>query len=240
MLISKRWNALSLFLVILRVLLSVPVNHKTPLDPTEFFKGSQHRPTLEILEPENGQVLNGATLHIRLQVKGYEVPSHFHDSSICISLSTKAGEAGSNCFDQSSDLTFHINGLSPGETYSLRVIFLERGKTIAMSIRTFRVGGVVGILEDATKAVSIETALQVAVKAQVKGVYEQAEKIYRSILSQNPSHPFALHLLGVVFIQKGTKAFLLSFSLPMSPLPLTPAPLTLASHRRAFSCSPLY
>lgn len=173
------------------------------LDPTEYFKGSQPRPKLVILTPENGQILNINKLEIKIRIYGYEIPSLFHDSHICIALSNKNIEVGEECFQQSYDLDFHITGLTPGETYSLRVLFLERGRNIAMSVRSFRVGGIIGILDDITQAVTIETALQVGVKAQMSGYYEHAEKIYRSILSENPSHAQALHLLGVVFIQKG-------------------------------------
>ena len=173
---------------------------RAQLDPTEFFKGSLSRPKLEIVNPENGQVLNGGILDIKIKILGYELPSHFDDSSICIGLSNKATEVGEQCFERTTDLDFHVSGLSPGETYSLRVLFRERGKTIAMSVRSFRVAGIVGVLDE---PVTIETALQVGVKHQIKGLHLEAEKIYRNILSENPNHPEALHLLGVVFIQKG-------------------------------------
>jgi hypothetical protein len=192
------------------------------LDPAEFFSGSQPRPKLEIINPENGQILDGGILQIKIQLHGYELPSHFHDSSLCIGLSNRNLEIGEQCFDQSSDLDFHISGLSPGETYSLRVVFLERGRMIAMSVRSFRVGGVVGVLvEDSEQAVSIETAIQVGVKAQMEGDYEYAEKIYRTILFENPSHAQALHLLGVIFIQKGlshSRSLCLTFCLFLSLL----------------------
>jgi hypothetical protein len=173
------------------------------LDPTEFFKGSQPRPKLEIIHPENGQILDDGILQIKIRLHGYDLPSHFHDSSLCIALSNRNIEIGEQCFDQSADLDFHITGLSPRETYSLQVLFLERGRIIAMSVRSFRVGGILGVL-DGNQAVSIETAIQVGVKAQMEGSYDQAEQIYRNVLSENPSHPQALHLLGVIFIQKGS------------------------------------
>lgn len=193
---------------------SSPLSHSSStaaagekLDPTEFFKGSQPRPKLEILYPENGQILDDGVLQIKIRLHGYELPSHFHDSSLCIALANRNIEIGEQCFDQSSDLDFHITGLSPRETYSLQVLFLERGRIIAMSVRSFRVGGILGVL-DGNQAVSIETAIQVGVKAQMEGSYDQAEQIYRNILSENPSHPQALHLLGVIFIQKGSRTLL--------------------------------
>ena len=194
---------------------SSPLSHQTTamekLDPTEFFKGSQPRPKLEILYPENGQILDDGVLQIKIRLHGYELPSHFHDSSLCIALANRNIEIGEQCFDQSADLDFHITGLAPRETYSLQVLFLERGRIIAMSVRSFRVGGILGVL-DGNQAVSIETAIQVGVKAQMEGSYDQAEQIYRNILSENPSHPQALHLLGVIFIQKGSLTLHQSFS----------------------------
>ncbi len=38
---------------------------------------------------------------------------------------------------------------------------------------------------------------------QLLGMEAQAELIYRSILSESPAYPDALHLLGVIFYQKG-------------------------------------
>jgi tetratricopeptide (TPR) repeat protein len=200
------------------------------LDPTEFFKGSAPRPKLEIIHPENGQILDDGVLQIKIRLHGYELPSHFHDSSLCIALSNRNIEIGEQCFDQSADLDFHITGLSPRETYSLQVLFLERGRIIAMSVRSFRVGGILLDAVDGNQAVSIETAIQVGVKAQMEGSYDQAEMIYRNVLSENPSHPQALHLLGVIFIQKGSP--ILSRSRSLSHL-LPPILILIGDHSQA-------
>ena len=58
------------------------------IDPSEFFTGAQHRPRLEIIHPENGQVLDNGDLEIRIKISGYEVPSQFHNSRVCVGLSS--------------------------------------------------------------------------------------------------------------------------------------------------------
>lgn len=175
------------------------------IDPTEFFTGSQYRPKLEIVRPENGQVLSDGVLDIEIDIFGIDLPSHFDESSTCIALSKDKGFiVVEHCFDQSSELIFHVNGLTPGEAYSLRVLFLERGKVIALSVRSFRVGGVIGVLAgDESRPVSIQTALQVALKHQVNGMHAEAEQIYQRILSESPSNADALNHLGVNFHQQG-------------------------------------
>lgn len=69
-------------------------------------------------------------------------------------------------------------------------------------MRNFRVAGIRGLL-NSDEVLSIRTAVQVAMEYQTKGLEEQAEQIYRSILSESPQHADALHLLGVIFYQKG-------------------------------------
>ena len=100
---------------------------------------------LEILYPDNGQVLDDTNLDIQIRVTGYDVPSVFHDSKICVALSAAGDHSYSeHCFDQTPDLVFHAKGLSPGAGYTLRIVFYERGKAIAMSVRSFRVAGAYG------------------------------------------------------------------------------------------------
>lgn len=172
------------------------------VDPNDFFLGAQHRPKLEILFPENGQVLDDINLEIRVKIDGYNLPSSFHDSKVCIGLSAGMTTA-EQCFDQSPDLVFHANGLSPGTQYVLRVAFYERGRAIAVSVRNFKVAGIVGVLDNVDDIVTIQTAVQVAMIYQTRDMVVEAERIYRSILSENPTHQDALHLLGVIFYQKG-------------------------------------
>ena len=117
------------------------------MDPSDFFTGSKPTPRLEIESPDNGQVLEDNDLEIKLSIKGYEFPSSFHDSKVCIGLSTDESFA-EECFEQSSTLSYHVEGLNPGAQYSLRVVLFERTKAIAVSVRNFKVGGIFGLLDN--------------------------------------------------------------------------------------------
>lgn len=173
------------------------------IDPSDFFTGSRAAPRLEVEQPINGQILEDSTLEIKISIKGYVFPSNFHDSSVCIGLSTGTSFA-EECFDQSEALSYHVNGLLPASQYSLRVVLFERSKAIAVSVRNFRVGGIVlSGLENHNEAVTVKTAIQHAIQHQSDGSHVQAEKIYRQVLSEYPSHPDALHLIGLIFYQRG-------------------------------------
>lgn len=78
----------------------------------------------------------------------------------------------------------------------------ERSNAIAVSVRSFRVAGIRGLL-NSDEVLTIQTAVRVAMEYQTRGLEAQAEQIYRSILSEAPQHADALHLLGVIFYQKG-------------------------------------
>lgn len=78
----------------------------------------------------------------------------------------------------------------------------ERNNAIAVSVRSFRVAGIRGLL-NSDEVLTIQTAVRVAMEYQTRGLEAQAEQIYRSILSEAPEHADALHLLGVIFYQKG-------------------------------------
>lgn len=184
------------------------------VDPSDFFLGAQHRPRLEIITPENGEILDDVNLEIKIRMKGYDLPSSFHDSKVCIGLSTGV-DVAEQCFEQTADLSFHVNGLNPGSQYTLRVAFYERGKAIAVSVRNFKVAGIEGLVEG--DVVSIQTAVQVAMHYQTSSRMNEAESIYRSILYENPAHADALHLLGIVFYQRGD---------PQSAVPLIEKALT--------------
>jgi hypothetical protein len=134
----------------------------TALDPFDFFMGAQSRPKLQITRPANGEVLDDSRIDISIKIDGYDMPSAFHDSQICIALSTGSNVA-EQCFEQTIDLVFHADGLSAGETYSLRVAFYERGSAIAVSVRSFRVAGIRGVPDyGADKMVTIQAAVQVS------------------------------------------------------------------------------
>ena len=155
------------------------------IDPSDYFTGASPRPRLEILHPDNGQILDTGDVDIRIALHGYDLPSHFHDSRVCVGLSSGAW-AAENCFDQSNELVFHVKGLTAGLQYALRIVFFERGNAIAVSVRNFRVAGIKGLGAHPDDAVTIQTAVQVAVHYQTSGMEAQAESIYRSILREYP------------------------------------------------------
>jgi Tfp pilus assembly protein PilF len=72
-----------------------------------------------------------------------------------------------------------------------------------VSVRSFRVGGIQGLARFEHEVVTIRTAVQLAVQLQTQGLEAQAETIYRRVLDEAPRYADALHLLGVVFYQKG-------------------------------------
>lgn len=45
--------------------------------------------------------------------------------------------------------------------------------------------------------------IEIAIQHHQAGRLAEAEKIYRQILAQQPDHPDALHLLGVLAVQAG-------------------------------------
>ncbi len=178
-------------------------------DPAEYFRGSQQRPQLEIINPENGQVLEEGILEIEIKVNGYHLPSNFHDSSICVAFTSEKDFIGETCFDQSQELKFHASGFVPGMSYSLRILFLERGKVIAMGLRSFRVAGILGVIKDTP--VTIQTALQIALNHQTSGLITEAEKIYLRILEENPNHADALNLLSLAYRSHGDHSSALQY-----------------------------
>lgn len=168
------------------------------IDPSDFFTGSKPTPRLEIEHPENGEVLDDSALEIRLSVKGYDFPSSFHDSNVCLGLQT-GEQFFEECFEQTESFSYHVNGLIVGAQYSLRVVLIERDKAIAVSVRNFKVGGIFlpGV---ESNAVTVKSALQVAMQHHTEGDHTHAEKIYRQVLGEHPSHPDALHLMGILLM----------------------------------------
>lgn len=200
-------NCKRCFTVVLALVLSIKCLSAPLADPSDLFGGLIHRPKLEILHPDNGQVLDTGDLEIRIAVNGYDTRTHFHDTSVCVALSTGDSQA-EQCFEDNNDITFHANGLTAGQHYSLRIVLYERRSAIAVSVRSFRVAGITArSLDTASEGmVTIQTAMQVAIGYQTMGMEMQAEEIYRSILFESPAHPDALHLLGVIHYQKGEAA----------------------------------
>jgi hypothetical protein len=46
------------------------------------------------------------------------------------------------CFEQSPRMQYVATGLTPGQSYMLRVVLFERANALAVSVRSFRVGAV--------------------------------------------------------------------------------------------------
>jgi hypothetical protein len=59
-----------------------------PITSIDHFEGAQPRPLLSINKPENGQVLESGDVNVEISILGYDFPSIFHDSSICVALTT--------------------------------------------------------------------------------------------------------------------------------------------------------
>ena len=59
--------------------------------------------------------------------------------------------------------------------------------------------------QTAAQALTIPQAMALATQLQGQGRLQQAEHLLRQILQQQPQHPFALHLLGVIAHQAGNQ-----------------------------------
>jgi len=78
------------------------------------------------------------------------------------------------------------------------------GGVIAASTASTAVAAVAAAAANAARRVTIETALQFAVREQASGKHLVAEAVYRDILAAHPSHAEALHLLGLAHYQRGS------------------------------------
>lgn len=56
--------------------------------------------------------------------------------------STQGKRILETCFEQSPKMEYVVSGLSPGQSYMLRVVLFERSNALAVSVRSFRVGAV--------------------------------------------------------------------------------------------------
>lgn len=148
-------------------------------DISEYFRGVSSRPNLAVSSPQDGVVLDVSTVHVQLQLDGYPLPPHFRDSSICIGLASDGEQVAESCFSQSSALDYTIEGLSPGSSYVLVAVLLERGNAIAVSVRSFRVGGVAipyhlhSVQRTTSAQLTLQDALQMAVAQQAQGKHTQ-------------------------------------------------------------------
>lgn len=95
---------------------------------------------IDIISPKNGVVLDSGLLDINIAVHGYEAMSNMHGSSVCLGISNNL-DVWEDCFPP-TERVFHVNGLSPGKQYMLKVALFERNQAIAVSVRSVRVAGV--------------------------------------------------------------------------------------------------
>mmetsp|Transcript_16035 Transcript_16035/g.18957 ORF Transcript_16035/g.18957 Transcript_16035/m.18957 type:complete len:1102 (+) Transcript_16035:89-3394(+) len=119
------------------------IEDKILLDPSEFFQGSKPRPKLNIVSPKNGEILETNEIHVHMTINGYDFPSKLRDSRVCLGLATRGERVIEECFDQSYDaMQFHASNLIPGSNYMLRVVLFERSQSLAVCVRSFRVGAI--------------------------------------------------------------------------------------------------
>jgi len=152
------WKGLFLALLFVVVVESSEKLHPS-FDPSDYFAGAQSRPRLQIVTPQDGAVLESGALEIEIELHGYEIPSNFHTSTVCVGLSSSSSSSSSTssssgrdgivgglyseqCFADNKDKTFHVGGLTAGAQYALRIVLYERGNAIAVSVRNFRVAGI--------------------------------------------------------------------------------------------------
>eukprot|EP01033_Poteriospumella_lacustris_P003388 gene3387-2507_t len=127
--------------------------------------------------------------------------SHLHGSAICLSVVSERGGESEDCF-YPSERTFHVEGLAPGQTYTIKFTLFERNQAIAAIVRSVRVAGIHAV-PYVHEIMTINSALQVAAQYALRGMENAAEDIYRSILAEMPLNPQALHNIGAMYYNKG-------------------------------------
>ncbi|KAF0689062.1 Aste57867_19443 [Aphanomyces stellatus] len=171
----------------------------------EYTLASFQTPLLQILVPTNGEVLASSEVSIEIAVRDEIMPAPFHNSKVCVGMNADsppdvaARTEFESCFDQMNNTVFHANGLHPGTSYAVRVLLIDRGNVIAISMRHFRVAAISIEGHDVT----VSMALQHALALHQNGDTENAAGIYYRILAETPNHGHTLHLLGLVLFQSG-------------------------------------
>lgn len=200
------WMILCVLMVYFCVPQSIVVNPNHGMTPDDIITATFHRPLLEIVYPRNGDVIHTESMQVEIESNDYVLPSKFRMAEICLgTIATKGGKGRVNtrmveqCFDQRTGKTFSIHGLVPGASYLLRVLVVDRGNIVAVSVRNFRVSGI--MVENVE--MSIQSALVTAVSLQQSKATMRAASIYHSILEEFPTHQDALHLLGMSLFEVG-------------------------------------
>ena len=125
---------------------------------------SSAQAALQIVSPNNGDVLEHSAVDIVVHVNGFDMEGEDGSGSgsgngirdpergerkLCVLLSAlSVGEVRSaeRCFP--SAVNINAAGLKLGETYSLRVMLFEDVRVVAMSVRKFRVASVGGYVAE--------------------------------------------------------------------------------------------
>lgn len=167
---------------------------------------------LEIVHPPNDFVLSSSDLHIEILIRD-ELMGGLRDSKVCISmdpvfipedvqLEDGPSQLHETCFEHAENYTtFHVNGLVPGLAYGITVGLVSHAKIMGISMRTFEVGSIV--MPELGPRMSVAKALETGAEYHNAGSLREAANVYRQVLEVFPEHPYALHLLGLVFYQDG-------------------------------------
>lgn len=170
------------------------------------------QPLVEILHPSNDLLLSTTDLQIELVIRN-ELTGGFVGTKVCISmdpvfipadvvLEDGKSQLPETCFDHAvNGTTFYVEGLVPGLSYGITAGLVSHTRVVALSMRMFEVASVV--LPELGQRMGIALALETGAQYHNAGDRATAARIYRSVLSLFPDHPYALHMLGLVFYQDG-------------------------------------
>lgn len=172
------------------------------------------KPLLEILHPTNDLVIGSTDLQIEIAIR-QELHGGFKDTKLCISmdpvfipadvvLEDGKSQLQETCFDYAvHNTTFHVDGLVPGLAYGITAGLISHARIVGISMRTFEVASVtLPELRNGAR-MSVAMALDAGAKLHNAGERLQAAVIYRHVLEKVPEHPYALHMLGLVYYQEG-------------------------------------
>lgn len=169
------------------------------------------QPLLEIVHPTNDLVIGSTDLQIEIVVR-QELYGGFKDTKLCISmdpvfipadvvLEDGKSQLQETCFDHAvHNTTFHVDGLVPGLAYGITAGLVSHARIVGMSMRTFEVASVT--LGNGAR-MSVAMALDTGAQFHNAGERVKAASIYRLVLEKVPGHPYALHMLGLVYYQEG-------------------------------------
>lgn len=178
---------------------------------------------IEIVSPKNGDVLETNSLEFRVNVHDFAMPRPQHH--LCVAI-ISAHEHEDYCFTE-PEVEYHAGGLTAGRVYTLRATLVKDSHVLAISMRTFEVGGVQlpstmgggsdggggsGSTEQAPPPiVNIQGGMDAALQLHELGMQQEALRIYRQVLRLLPQHADAQHLAGLAQFQLGSHATALRY-----------------------------